>query len=123
MANAPRPSSCAADPRAGWISLVGGLLAFLRRRGTRWPRIAVGGVTGFLLYWAFMFGLVRVLPPSFVLNPLSNFALSTIGGWLGTEVFALLLRWLGLSKPGARKERDADKPAPSADHAPTSGSA
>jgi hypothetical protein len=103
--------------------LVGGLLAFLRRRGTGWPRIAVGGVTGFLLYWAFMFGLVRVLPPSFVLNPLSNFALSTIGGWLGTEVFSLLLGWLGLNKPDARKEGDADKPAPSADHAPATGRA
>ena len=103
--------------------LVGGLLAFLRRRGTRWSRIAVGGVTGFLLYWAFMFGLVRVLPPSLVLNPLSNFALSTIGGWLGTEVFALLLRWLGLNKPTAQQARDGGEQEPKTDGAPASGSA
>ena len=103
--------------------LVGGLLAFLRHRGSRWPRIAVGGVTGFLLYWAFMFGLTRVIPRGFVLNPLSNFALSTIGGWLGTEVFTLLLKWLGLKQPTAPKGPDDDKREPKADRAPASGSA
>src|SRR5262249_57488707 len=65
--------------------LAGGWLAFLRRRSARWTRVATGGVTGFLLYWAFIFGLMRVMPHAFVLNPLSSFALSVIGGWLGTE--------------------------------------
>jgi hypothetical protein len=96
--------------------LVGGLLAYYRRRHSRRTRIAVGAVTGFLLYWAFMFGLVRVLPRGFVLNPLSNFALSAIGGWLGTEVFTLLLRWLGLRKPTAHQERTESKHDAHAEH-------
>jgi hypothetical protein len=96
--------------------LVGGLLAYYRRRHSRRTRIAVGAVTGFLLYWAFMFGLVQVLPRGFVLNPLSNFALSATGGWLGTEVFTLLLRWLGLRKPAAHKERTESKHDAHAEH-------
>ena len=67
-----------------------------------------GSVTGFLLYWAFMFGLVRVLPAGAVLNPLSNFALSAIGGWLGTGVFSHLLRWLGIKKPAVRDAAKSD---------------
>ncbi|HEX7843716.1 MAG TPA: hypothetical protein VF469_39855, partial [Kofleriaceae bacterium] len=92
--------------------LVGGLLAFLHRRKARWTRVAVGGITGFLLYWAFIFGLMRVMPRAFVINPLSNFALSTIGGWLGTEVFALLLKRLGLSKRRGREDHSDDKREP-----------
>jgi hypothetical protein len=103
--------------------LVGGLLAFLRRRGTHWNRIAIGGLTGFMLYWAFIFGLTRVLPHAFVLNPLSNFVLSTVGGWLGTQVFAPLLRWLGLNKPGAREDRGGDKHEPKPRRAHASDSA
>lgn len=97
--------------------LVGGVLAFYRRRNSRLTRIAVGGVTGFLLYWAFMFGVVRVLPSGVVLNSLSNFALSTIGGWMGTEVFTLLLRWLGLKKPAAHAEHATGKHEPHAERA------
>jgi hypothetical protein len=87
--------------------LVGGVLAYYRRH-SRWTRIAVGSVTGFLLYWAFIFGLVRVLPAGAVLNPLSNFALSAIGGWLGTGVFSHLLRWLGIKKPAVRDAAKSD---------------
>jgi hypothetical protein len=102
--------------------LIGGLLAFLRRRGTRWPRIGVGAVTGFLLYWAFMFGLMRIAPRGMVLNPLSNFALSAIGGWLGTEVFALLLTWLGIKQPRTRGGRGGGKhDAAGGDYEPAGG--
>lgn len=91
--------------------LAGGWLAFLRRRAARWTRVAAGGVTGFVLYWAFIFGLMRVMPHAFVLNPLSSFALSVIGGWLGTEVFALLLNRLGLDRSredhGGKREETA----------------
>lgn len=97
--------------------LVGGLIAFLRRRGTHWHRVAIGGVTGFLLYWAFIFGLMRVMPRAFVLNPLSGFALSTIGGWLGIQVFALLLKRLGLKKLRARDEPRGGPHEPKAGHA------
>jgi len=88
--------------------LTGGLLLFLRHRRTRWTRVALGGITGFLLYWAFIFGLMRVLPHVVVLNPLSNFALSAIGGWLGTKVFEPLLDWLGLTKPRRHGEHGVE---------------
>lgn len=65
-----------------------------------------------------MFGLMRIAPRGMVLDPLGNFALSAIGGWLGTEVFALLLNWLGIKKPGARGGRAGGKhDAAGGDHA------
>ena len=94
--------------------LVGGLLAFLRHRRAGRRRIVVGGITGFVLYWAFIFGLIRVLPHSFVLNPLSNFALSVIGGWFGTKMFDPLLNRLGLTKPRREPEGSAAEHAPEA---------
>jgi hypothetical protein len=76
--------------------LVGGLIAFWVGKDSRWWRVAIGLVSGFVLYWAFVFGVLGILPRAVVLNPLSAFVLSTLGGWLGTEVFTQILKRLGL---------------------------
>ena len=79
---------------------VGGLLAFWIRKPSHWWRIASGVVAGFVLFWLFDLGMLTVLPSAAVSNPLSAFALSAIGGWMGTEVFDVATRRLGLrSKP------------------------
>ncbi len=76
--------------------LVGGVIAFWTGKDSKWWRITIGLVTGFVLYWAFVFGVLTVLPRTVVLNPLSAFVLSTLGGWLGTEVFAQIFKRFGL---------------------------
>jgi hypothetical protein len=76
--------------------IIGGLIDFWVRKNSRWWRMAIGLVTGFVLYWAFVFGVITILPRAIVLNPLSTFALSTLGGWLGTEVFTIVLKRLGI---------------------------
>ena len=77
--------------------LVGGALAYLQERRKTWQRLATGLVTGFILYWAIVFIGLEQLPAAIALNPLSAFALSVIGGWLGIKVFELLLKRLGVS--------------------------
>jgi hypothetical protein len=76
--------------------LAGGVIAFWVGKDSKWWRIAIGLIAGFVLYWAFIFGVLTVLPRAAVLNPLSAFALSTLGGWLGTEAFTQILKRLGL---------------------------
>lgn len=76
----------------------GGLIAYWLEKERQWWRIALGLVTGFVFYWAFVFGVLPLLAREIVLNPLSAFALSVIGGWLGTEVFSMILKRLGLIK-------------------------
>jgi hypothetical protein len=86
--------------------LAGGLIAFWTGKDSKWWRLAIGLITGFVLYWAFVFGVLTVLPRTVVLNPLSAFVLSTLGGWLGTEVFAQILKRFGLvslRRPTSRK--------------------
>jgi len=77
--------------------LAGGVIAFWSRQNSKWWRIVIGLITGFVLYWAFVFGVLNFLARAIVLNPLSAFALSTLGGWLGTEVFVQILKRFGLS--------------------------
>jgi hypothetical protein len=83
--------------------LAGGVIAFWTGKNSKWWRIAIGLITGFVLYWGFIFGVLDMVPRAIVLNPLSAFALSTLGGWLGTEVFTQLLKKLGLSTGGQAK--------------------
>ena len=68
----------------------GGLISRqTRKRADKW-RVPTGLVTGFLFYWACIFlGLGKLLGTA-VLNPLSAFAVSAVGGWLQTEVFTLV---------------------------------
>jgi len=73
--------------------VAGGGIAFKVHPESTWWRILIGLVTGFVLYWAFIFiGGLTMLSRAVVLNPLSAFALSTLGGWLGTEVFTFILK-------------------------------
>jgi len=77
--------------------LAGGAIAYATGKDSKWWRIASGLITGFVLYWAFVFGVLDLVSRAIVLNPLSAFALSTLGGWLGTEVFAQVIKRLGLT--------------------------
>lgn len=75
---------------------LGGVIGYWREQGAQWWRIVLGLITGFVFYWAFVFGVLPLVSREIVLNPLSAFALSVIGGWLGTEVFNMVLKRLGL---------------------------
>jgi hypothetical protein len=79
-------------------SLLGGVVAFWTENAASWHRIVIGLITGFLLYWAFVFGVIHVatFAHAFVINPFSAVALSFVGGWGGTKVITLLLKPLGL---------------------------
>jgi hypothetical protein len=71
-----------------------------RKRADKW-RVPTGLVTGFLFYWACIFlGLGKLLG-SAVLNPLSAFAVSAVGGWLQTEVFTLVADLFRPKHPGS----------------------
>jgi hypothetical protein len=77
--------------------LAGGLIAYWVGQNSKWWRIVIGLLAGFVFYWAFIFGVLNFISRAIVLNPLSAFALSTLGGWLGTEVFAQILKRFGIS--------------------------
>jgi hypothetical protein len=80
--------------------LAGGVIAFFTRQGSKWWRVAIGLISGFVLYWAVIFSVLNVIPRFIALNPLSAFALSTLGGWLGTEVFNQILKLFKLPSGG-----------------------
>jgi len=67
-----------------------------------WWRMVVGSITGFVLYWSFIFLSFSVLPRGTILNPFSTFVFSLLGGWMGLNVFSLVLKRLHL--------QDADSP-------------
>lgn len=79
-------------------SLLGGLVAYWTEQAATWQRIVIGLVTGFVLYWAFLFGVVHIpnFPNGLVVNPLSAVILPFIGGWGGTKVITLVLKQVGL---------------------------
>jgi hypothetical protein len=70
--------------------LAGGYLSYLKRKRSGRRRIAIGIVTGFIFYWACLFVGLAAVGRGIVINPLSAFALSTLGGWMQTEVFTML---------------------------------
>jgi len=79
---------------------VGGLLAYWTEKSSASKqRIWIGLITGFILYWAFLFGIVHApnVPHAFLLNPFSAIILPLLGGWGGTKVITLILKPLGLS--------------------------
>ncbi len=76
--------------------LAGGFIAYWREANAKWWRILIGFVTGFVLYWGFVFNLLALVPRNVALNPLSSLAVAIIGGWLGTEVFNIILKKLGI---------------------------
>ena len=83
------------------ISLAGGLLGgyvfMLKRRTSKLWRIPLGALTGVILLWACLYLGLGVLPRAVVLNPMSVFVISVVGGWLGTGVFEPILKRLGLA--------------------------
>ena len=56
--------------------------SYLKRKRSGPRRIGIGIVTGFSSYWACLFVGLAVLGCGSVVNPLSAFALSTLGGWI-----------------------------------------
>lgn len=68
----------------------------VHRRANR-TRIAIGAVTGVILYWAVVFGVIATKTSFLVVSPLSDFAIAVIGGWLGTAVFSLVLKKFGIA--------------------------
>jgi hypothetical protein len=82
---------------AGGVS--GGLVAFFTDKDARWPRIFIGLVTGFVLYWLLAFGLILIpnFPHILVFNPFSAAVLAVFGGWLGTKVFTTGLQKIGIN--------------------------
>ena len=80
-------------------SLTGALLAFWTEKpAASWQRIPIGLITGFVLYWGFLFGVVHVpnFPHAYVVNPFGAFILPLFGGWAGTKVIAFVAKQLGV---------------------------
>jgi hypothetical protein len=79
--------------------LMGGLVAYVTDKDAKWPRFFIGVVTGFVLYWLIVFGLVVIpsFPHILVFNPFSAAILGVFGGWLGTKVFTLGLQKIGIN--------------------------
>jgi hypothetical protein len=78
---------------------LGGLLAYWAEKETKLRRIVIGVITGFVLYWGFLFGVLPLLPHfphAFILNPFTALVLTIIGGWLGTQVFTPVMKRFGL---------------------------
>ena len=78
--------------------LIGGVMAFWTKR-TRWWRIVIGLFTGFVLYWAMIFGLLQSIPRAAALNPLSAFAVAIIGGYMGPQLLGIIAQRFGVG-PG-----------------------
>jgi hypothetical protein len=81
--------------------LVGGVMAFWTKR-TRWWRIVIGLFTGFVLYWAMIFGLLQSIPRAVALNPLSAFAVAIIGGYIGPQLLGIMAQRFGVAPASSR---------------------
>jgi hypothetical protein len=75
--------------------LLGGYVFMLKRPKSKLWRVPLGALTGVILLWACLFLGIGVLPRAVILNPMSVFVISVIGGWLGTGVFEPILKRLG----------------------------
>ena len=75
--------------------LLGGYVFMLKRRKSKLWRVPLGALTGVILLWACLFLGISVLPRAAILNPMSVFVISVVGGWLGTGVFEPILKRLG----------------------------
>jgi len=73
----------------------GGWTAMLTQKPARRVRILVGVVTGVVIYWVFVFGLVDV-PPGAAVHPLGAFSIPTLGGFMGTQAFTWILNRFGI---------------------------
>ena len=75
--------------------LLGGYVFMLKRRQSKLWRVPLGALTGVILLWACLFLGLGMLPRATILNPISVFVISVVGGWLGTGVFEPILKLLG----------------------------
>jgi hypothetical protein len=78
----------------GLGSVLGALLVYLTdKQSATWKRLVVGFITGYVLYWALLFGVVFIpnFPHVFLLNPFTAVILPLFGGWLGTKVITGIL--------------------------------
>jgi len=84
----------------GFGGLLGGALAYGVHRKNPVLYIAGGVVTGVVLLWFAINGLVPKFPlsRSVLLNPIGAICVAVVGGWLGTEIFTPILKWMGLGK-------------------------
>src|SRR5262249_59501250 len=86
-----------------------GLSELWTRPRSKWWRILLGLFAGVLLYWAFVFEVLPLIPRGVIRNPFSALILPMLGGWLGSDVFPLVLGRLGLSQKV--KVRQSGNPA------------
>jgi len=96
------------------ISLLGGVtgagLFLLRTPSEKTWRIPIGALAGLILFWAVLYLGLAGLSRTTVLNPLSIFVISTIGGWAGPRVLDALLDHLLPSK----REENGNNSTPTA---------
>ena len=59
-------------------------------------RLAIGLITGFTLYYFVLLGLLSKISGGVALNPIGAVFLSTVGGYMGSEVFTPIVKWLGI---------------------------
>jgi cyanate permease len=88
--------------------LIGGVMAFWTKR-TRWWRIVIGLFTGFVLYWAMIFGLLQSIPRAAALNPLSAFAVAIIGGYMGPQLLGIMAQRFGVGPSTAPAVRSTHR--------------
>lgn len=82
----------------GLGSLLGALLVYLGdKESATWKRLVVGFITGYVLYWALLFGVIFIpnFSHAFLLNPFTAVVLPLFGGWLGTKVITGILKRFG----------------------------
>jgi hypothetical protein len=84
-------------------ALLGGIAACLvaparRQHKPGWGvRISVSLIAGFTFYYFGILGFLSHITPVIGLNPVGAIVLSIVGGWLGSEVFELVLKCLGIN--------------------------
>ena len=88
--------------------LIGGVMAFWTKR-TRWWRIVIGLFTGFVLYWAMIFGLLQSIPRAAALNPLSAFAIAIIGGYIGPQLLGVMAKRFGIATADSETVRNTHR--------------
>jgi hypothetical protein len=77
---------------AFFVGIVGGSLVLIRRRGMPLWRVAIGGLMGFIFYWACLWWGLPIASRTMLMNPVCVMLLSVLGGWAGTSLYAAVLR-------------------------------
>jgi hypothetical protein len=89
---------------AFFVGIVGGSLVLIRRRGMPLWRVAIGGLLGFIFYWACLWWGLPVVPRTLLLHPVCVMLLSALGGWAGTSLYAAVLRPVDEAYAGRSEE-------------------